>query len=527
MFDYPEGATPIDEDEKEALLIPHITTLEELNEWEQRNITDAYSWLDSTRRKDILSEDFICTLHKKMFGKVWRWAGNYRQSDKNIGLDWTRIPVHLRQILKDVRYWVNHETYPSDEIATRFHHRLVLIHLFPNGNGRHTRVITDLLFLFRRSVYFIIILSMLLLGIISCSTESTPSYQLTTSSLPAEGGTVNPASGEFDEGDEVQIQATANQDWVFDVWEGDQTGTQNPVSFTMNSDKNITARFVKRQFPLTINVEGEGTVTETIVQPKMTDYDVGTVVELRANSGTGYEFNEWTGDIESTDNPVTVTMDGPKEITVVFEPMEFSVAIRAEGPGSVSIDPDKELYQYNETALFDAVPDPEHEFLGWFNETGSFEMLEAQFEYQITDNLDIAAFFSTVEDAFVIETVEINTADGVVNRVIFNVLNFLLDDVILAGAIISDEEGEEVAAIEFEGPPVLTGRSGAEVTITFEGEGIDENVISDWVFNWLFDYKGERYEKDQEIGEPESSAKQKQHSPNDVEIQKSFKIKIK
>jgi len=143
MFDYPEGATPIDENEKEALLIPHITTLEELNEWEQRNITDAYSWLDSTRRKDILSEDFICTLHKKMFGKVWRWAGNYRQSDKNIGLDWTRIPVHLRQLLKDVRYWVNHETYPSDEIATRFHHRLVLIHLFPNGNGRHTRVITD------------------------------------------------------------------------------------------------------------------------------------------------------------------------------------------------------------------------------------------------------------------------------------------------------------------------------------------------------------------------------------------------
>jgi Fic-DOC domain mobile mystery protein B len=145
MFDYPEGATPIDEDEKEALLIPHITTLEELNEWEQRNIADAYSWLDSTRRKDILSEDFIRTLHKKMFGKVWRWAGNYRQSNKNIGIDWTQISVHLRQLLDDVKYWIDHDTYPSDEIATRFHHRLVLIHLFPNGNGRHARVITDFL----------------------------------------------------------------------------------------------------------------------------------------------------------------------------------------------------------------------------------------------------------------------------------------------------------------------------------------------------------------------------------------------
>lgn len=145
MFHYPEGATPIDEDEKEALLIPHITTLEELNEWEQRNITDAYSWLDSTRRKDIVSEDFIRTLHKKMFGKVWKWAGTYRQSDKNIGVDWSQIPIHLRQLLDDVRYWIDKETYPADEIAARYHHRLVQIHLFPNGNGRHARVITDVL----------------------------------------------------------------------------------------------------------------------------------------------------------------------------------------------------------------------------------------------------------------------------------------------------------------------------------------------------------------------------------------------
>ncbi|MDZ7719740.1 MAG: mobile mystery protein B [Balneolaceae bacterium] len=145
MFDYPEGATPIDEDEKDDLLIPHITTLEELNEWEQRNITDAYSWLDSTRRKDILSEDFIRTLHKKMFGKVWRWAGNYRQSDKNIGVDWPKISINLRKLLDDVRYWIDHGTYPADEIASRFHHRLVQIHLFPNGNGRHARVLTDFL----------------------------------------------------------------------------------------------------------------------------------------------------------------------------------------------------------------------------------------------------------------------------------------------------------------------------------------------------------------------------------------------
>lgn len=93
MFDYPEGATPIDEDEKEGLLIPHISTWEELSEWEQRNITDAYSWLDRTRRKDFLSEDFIRKLHEKMLGKVWSWAGEYRRTNKNIGVDWAQISI--------------------------------------------------------------------------------------------------------------------------------------------------------------------------------------------------------------------------------------------------------------------------------------------------------------------------------------------------------------------------------------------------------------------------------------------------
>jgi Fic-DOC domain mobile mystery protein B len=145
MFDYPEGATPIDEDEKQGLLIDHISTHEELNEWEQRNIADAFSWLDRTRRKDILSEDFIRKLHEEMFGKVWAWAGEYRRTDKNIGVDWVLISVRFRDLLNDVRYWIDNETYAPDEIATRFHHRLVQIHLFPNGNGRHARVMTDVL----------------------------------------------------------------------------------------------------------------------------------------------------------------------------------------------------------------------------------------------------------------------------------------------------------------------------------------------------------------------------------------------
>ncbi len=142
-FTYPDGATPLDPDEKEGLKLSHITMREELNRWEQQNITEAYDWLQRTRNREILSESFLKVLHKKMFGKVWMWTGEFRLSNKNIGVDWPQVPMHTRNLLDDVRYWIEYETYPEDEIATRFHHRLVEIHLFPNGNGRHARMITD------------------------------------------------------------------------------------------------------------------------------------------------------------------------------------------------------------------------------------------------------------------------------------------------------------------------------------------------------------------------------------------------
>lgn len=108
-FNYPEGATLLDEDEKEGLLISHITTRGELNEWEQRNIADAYIWIDRNRNKDILKEDFIKRLHKNMFGKVWKWVGEYRKNDKNIGVDWSQIQIRFRQLLDDTKYWIEIE----------------------------------------------------------------------------------------------------------------------------------------------------------------------------------------------------------------------------------------------------------------------------------------------------------------------------------------------------------------------------------------------------------------------------------
>ncbi len=144
-LEYPAGATPIDPDEMEGLKIKHITTREELNRFEQDNINEALQWLAKRRKGDILTEKFVRALHQKMFGKVWRWAGSFRKSGKNIGVDWHRISTELHTLLQDVRYWIDRKTYPGDEIAVRFHHRLVWIHLFANGNGRHARLMTDVL----------------------------------------------------------------------------------------------------------------------------------------------------------------------------------------------------------------------------------------------------------------------------------------------------------------------------------------------------------------------------------------------
>lgn len=145
LFDYPEGATPLDSEEAEDLKLRHITTRSELDRWEQENIQDAIAWLERTRKMDVLTEEFINLLHKKMFGKIWKWAGTFRRSNKNIGVDRFRIVIELRQLVDDVRYWIENNAFAADEIAYRFHHKLVWIHLFPNGNGRHARLMTDVL----------------------------------------------------------------------------------------------------------------------------------------------------------------------------------------------------------------------------------------------------------------------------------------------------------------------------------------------------------------------------------------------
>lgn len=147
MRDYPDGATPLDPDEAAGLKLTHITTREALDRWEQDNIHRADAWATQRRRPvdALLSEDFLRELHRRMFGDVWRWAGRYRTSDKNIGVPREQLVMELRNLCDDTKAWISHQCYPADEIALRFHHRLVKIHPFANGNGRHARLMTDVL----------------------------------------------------------------------------------------------------------------------------------------------------------------------------------------------------------------------------------------------------------------------------------------------------------------------------------------------------------------------------------------------
>ena len=156
-IEYIEEQTPLSEEDKEGLLIPSITTREELDEFEQLNIEKAIQWTFGKKLKaeELFSEKFIKTLHKRLYGEVWKWAGDFRKSEKNIGVKSYLLTTQLKQLLDDALFWTQNKTYEPEELAIRFKHRLVSIHCFANGNGRHSRLIADLIMekLFYRKVF--------------------------------------------------------------------------------------------------------------------------------------------------------------------------------------------------------------------------------------------------------------------------------------------------------------------------------------------------------------------------------------
>lgn len=169
-----------------------------------------------------------------------------------------------------------------------------------------------------RNLYysFAVILSLFLF--LSCSTESTPVYQLSMNTDPAEAGSVSPSSGEFEEGESVEVRATANENWVFDRWQGDLTGNLNPAPVILNMDKSITAVFKKQEYNLAINVIGEGEIEQRVISTKSTPYEHGTTVELEAIPKFGWEFDKWSGDVNGNTNPISIRVEDETSVTAEF-----------------------------------------------------------------------------------------------------------------------------------------------------------------------------------------------------------------
>ena len=142
---YPSGATSIDTDELKDLIPDYISTMGELNQLEQSNIADGFVWAGKQDLDDLLSVTFILKLHKNMFKQVWKWAGKIRKSNENLWVMKENIMTDLAILIGNTKFWIENKTFINDEIAARFHHRLVQIHVYPIGNGRHARLMTDLL----------------------------------------------------------------------------------------------------------------------------------------------------------------------------------------------------------------------------------------------------------------------------------------------------------------------------------------------------------------------------------------------
>jgi Fic-DOC domain mobile mystery protein B len=147
LTDYLSGQTPLDPDYQKDLIPTHITLMSELNEFELENITQAIKKYLLGRRKNWKLEDpdVLKQIHRDMFNQTWKWAGKFRQTDTNIGSEWRQIQIHVKDACRDLDYWMKHKSFSMDEIAIRFHHRLIWIHPFSNGNGRHGRLVAEML----------------------------------------------------------------------------------------------------------------------------------------------------------------------------------------------------------------------------------------------------------------------------------------------------------------------------------------------------------------------------------------------
>ena len=224
--------------------------------------------------------------------------------------------------------------------------------------------------------YFLpILISLCTLLFISCGTESTPVYNLTTS-VNGER-TITPSSGEYEEGETITLTGTPSEHWVFQNWSGDGSGSSNTITITMDSDKNVVGNFTERLYPLNITFDGEGTVDEVVIQSK-SEYTLGTVVELTSKPKDGWVFYGWKGDLEGNDNPQTLEIDNDKNVTSVFKTIDELLTIEISGEGTVDIQQESiEDNPSRRTVTLTPNPSTHWEFVEWGGDLSGEEVTKS------------------------------------------------------------------------------------------------------------------------------------------------------
>ncbi|MEL7832725.1 InlB B-repeat-containing protein [Fodinibius sp. Rm-B-1B1-1] len=243
------------------------------------------------------------------------------------------------------------------------------------------------------------------LAVISCSSngtgpdseagnnEETSTYNLDVTVTPSEGGSISPsASDSYEDGEQIELQADANDEYLFIGWTGDIESSDNPLSLTIDQDYSITANFELKNYKLVVNTEGEGTVNEKIVEQQSKEYEHGTVVELTASPAKGYKFVEWTGDVTGSENPVQITVENPQEVTALFEKKSFGINVITDGSGAVVLNPDQQEYLYNSTVEIEANPAHGWSLMEWQGDISGTDTL-------ITITVDTAKMITAVFDS--------------------------------------------------------------------------------------------------------------------------------
>lgn len=213
--------------------------------------------------------------------------------------------------------------------------------------------------------------------VVSCKNSSnnpTETYTFESTVTPTNAGTINPSQGSFDSGEQVQILATPNENWVFKNWNGDYSGTNNPATVTINKNMSINALFEELTFPLTVIIEGEGQISEEIVNAK-TDYKGGTTVQLTAVPAEHWEFKEWQGALDGSNNPAMIMMDQEKTVTAIFEETLYPLTVLIEGEGEVSEDivMAKTDYTHGTMVELSATPANYWHFVEWTGDLNSVD----------------------------------------------------------------------------------------------------------------------------------------------------------